>query len=315
MRKKSGALSMLLLIFFSCRESVTIDAIEQLGGALPTDTAQIFAVGKVSTDSYEHSAPSISPDGKTIIWSIIELPSWKASILEMNYRDGKWTEPKYAAFSDSTTSDISPSFSPDGNMVYFSSARPLPSGKVSAQGNVLWSVERTDNGWGIPQPLDSAISSGGEYAPSIASNGHLYFTFGPAGSPDWNIAMATQVKGPGGERLKLPPAINTSVYEDGAFIAPDESYLIFESDRPGGIAGGIDLYISFRSGEGEWKEPVNMGSAINSDASERFAEVSPDGRFLFFGSNRRKVNGDTNFDIYWIDASIIDELKNQMSSN
>jgi Tol biopolymer transport system component len=98
--------------------------------------------------------------------------------------------------------------------------------------------------------------------------------------------------------------INTEHYEDGPFIAPDESYLIFESERPGGIGGSIDLYISFRKDDGSWSVPVNMGETINSDKTDRWARVTPDGKYLFFGSNR---NG--NMDIYWIDAKIISNLK------
>ena len=50
-----------------------------------------------------------------------------------------------------------------------------------------------------------------------------------------------------------------------------------------------------------------MGAKINSPFAERFAAVSPDGKYLFFGSNR---GGDLP-DIYWISAAIIDELRNK----
>jgi hypothetical protein len=52
-----------------------------------------------------------------------------------------------------------------------------------------------------------------------------------------------------------------------------------------------------------------MGPKINTKYSERFARVSPDGRYLFFGSNRRQEKNNLYFDIYWIDAKIIDEIK------
>jgi Tol biopolymer transport system component len=115
------------------------------------------------------------------------------------------------------------------------------------------------------------------------------------------------------EASALPSPVNTSGYEDGPFISTDESYIIFESDRPGGVGESIDLYISFKSENGEWSNAINMGPTINSNHTERFARVSPDGKFLFFGSNRRRINGQPNFDIYWIDAAIISRLKS--SSN
>jgi Tol biopolymer transport system component len=274
---------------------------------MASQTAELFAPGIISTDSTEHSSPTFSPDGKTILWSIVEMPSWKASLWEMNYESGNWSAPQRPSFSDTTASDIYPSFAPDGTL-YFSSDRKLPSGLTPAKGNVIWTVKRSGTDWGVPQPLDSMVSKGGDYAPSISKQGNLFFTHGPFRSPNWEIMVAERSNDSFGAPKGIP-AINTEGYEDGPFIPEDESYLIFESDRPGGIDGSLDLYISFKSDNGEWETPVNMGPSVNSSASERFARVSPDGRYLFFGSNRRQVKDNPNFDIYWIDASVIAELR------
>ncbi len=304
---------LLLVAFSSCNRSGKGDAtIDYPGGRLATDSAELFAPGVISSDSFEHSAPAFSPDRRTVLWSILEMNTWKASILEMSYEDNRWSAPQRPTFSDSTASDIYPSFSPDGKTLYFSSSRKLPSGEVPSRGNFLWSVKKTDTGWSVPQPLDSVISKGGEYSPSITNNDNLYFTYGPFRSPDWNILIAKDIRGSNTEPSQLPPTINTSGYEDGPFVAPDESYLIFESDRPGGIGGSIDLYISFKSKNGDWTTPVTLGPGVNSSAAERFARVSPDGKFLFFGSNRRQIQGKPNFDIYWISASVITTLREQI---
>ena len=266
------------------------------------DTASLFAPGLVSTDAFEHSAPTISPDGKIILWSVVSMPSWRASILEINYVNSRWTTPHVASFTDTSSNHIYPFF--DGNNLYFSSDRKLPSGTRTSKGNVLWRVGRTETGWSTPQPLDSIISGGGDYAPTLSKKGNLYFTHGPFRSPDWNIFVSEN-----NEVSEPLSAINSPGYDDGAYISPDESYLIFESDRPGGVGGSIDLYISFKGENGKWNEPVNMGAKINTSASERFAGLSPDGKILFFGSNRRLVDDNPNFDIYWINASVIDELR------
>ena len=150
--------------------------------------------------------------------------------------------------------------------------------------------------WGVPKLVKGLESYSGVYSTSIASNGNLYFTHGLFRSKDWNIISRID-----NEFRSL--STNTKAYEDGPYIHPLEEYLIFESDRVGSIDNSIDLYISFRK-DNQWTEPVNMGPKINTSFSERFARVSPDGKFLFFGSTR---NG--NFDIFWIDASIIQELK------
>jgi tricorn protease-like protein len=73
-----------------------------------------------------------------------------------------------------------------------------------------------------------------------------------------------------------------------------------------------------------------MGKSINTEVTEFCPSVSPDGKYLFFSSNRslfsnysrepityeekiRILNSAKNGsnDIYWVDAKIIEELKPQ----
>ncbi|MEO9885606.1 MAG: hypothetical protein ABJR05_05035 [Balneola sp.] len=91
------------------------------------------------------------------------------------------------------------------------------------------------------------------------------------------------------------------------FIAPDESYLIFDSKREGGY-GDSDIYISFRIQNGEWGNPVNLGDKINTEAWEASASVTPDGKYLFFNRN---IGSDSfeNVDIFWVSAEIIEKLR------
>jgi Tol biopolymer transport system component len=106
------------------------------------------------------------------------------------------------------------------------------------------------------------------------------------------------------EPENLGGAIN-SVHADFApFISPDESFLIFTSvDRPGGF-GGSDLYVSFRTEEGQWTEAINMGETVNSAGGELLTSLSPDGRFLFFSGLRDGRKG-----VFWMHAGIIEELR------
>ena len=287
-----------------CCSTRSVDA-PYPGGSQPYDTATLFAPGIISTNELEHSSPAISPDGKTILWSVVSLPSWRSRIMEINFENAQWSTPRIASFNDTSASQIYPFFC-ENNEVLFSSDRPLPFGTRNSRGNVLWKVKYTATGWTDLHPLDSIVSGGGDYALSRASNGNLYFAHGPFRSPDWNIYLSDHN---GDSRALMDSEINSPYYEDGVFIAPDESYLIFESDRPGGMGESIDLYISFKQKDGSWSSPVNMGNSINTTAAERFASVSHDGKVLFFGSNRRTVNGNPNFDIYWINATVIDMLR------
>lgn len=106
--------------------------------------------------------------------------------------------------------------------------------------------------------------------------------------------------------VTLGPSINTGDLTAHPFIAPDESYLIWDSIREGGF-GGPDLYISFKAPDGSWGEAINMGPGINSAQGDTYAAVTPDGKYILFC--RRIDDVADNTDIYWVDAKIIDSLR------
>ena len=88
------------------------------------------------------------------------------------------------------------------------------------------------------------------------------------------------------------------------WVAPDESYLVFDRYSIADGAQTSRLFVSFSRKDGSWSEPVDLGNGINATGTELIAKVSPDGRHLFF---QRKVNGNT--DIYWVDARVIEAVR------
>ena len=149
-------------------------------------------------------------------------------------------------------------------------------------------MERNADGWGKPVPFDTTVSRGKEYAHSTTKEGNIYFSTPMGDGTNLNIINSEKLKGHYATPVLLPFSINSVGYEDGPYVSPDESFLIFESQRPEGIEGSIDLYISFKNAKGQWGLPVNMGPTVNSSKSERFAKLSPDGKYLFFGSSRNQ---------------------------
>lgn len=91
-----------------------------------------------------------------------------------------------------------------------------------------------------------------------------------------------------------PQSINiTSSYNVGtAGISADgQKMLIFI----GGASGTGNLYSIDKSGK-EWSNPVTMGNKINSNSLETTASITPDGKVLYFASNR--PGGYGGLDIY-----------------
>ena len=86
--------------------------------------------------------------------------------------------------------------------------------------------------------------------------------------------------------VNLGAAINTTSGDAGSFISRDGRSLYFNSDRSGGF-GGLDIYVAQRASvDDAWGPPVNLGSTVNSSANEQTPAISPDGRRLYFASDR-----------------------------
>jgi hypothetical protein len=306
----------LLIVLFAAQAATYAQApgqINYFGEAVAKSSARLFAKGIVSTPEYEHSSPVFSPQGDVVLWTIMGR-DYRASIYEMRFSGGRWSQRARPSFADSTADDYYPSFSPDGKTLYFSSRRKSADAAIQTTDMRIWKVDRTPAGWGRPVPFDTVVSKGGEYAHSMAADGSIFFASALNGVTSWDLMHARVVNGRYAEAEPCPYPINSVDYEEGPCIAADGSFLIFESQRPEGIEGSIDLYISFRNKSGQWSLPLNMGPTVNSAGSERFARLSPDGRFLFFGSNRNPTAESWGFDIYWIDISIVQQLRRQVSA-
>jgi hypothetical protein len=98
----------------------------------------------------------------------------------------------------------------------------------------------------------------------------------------------------------LGGGVNTPTPGIHPFIAPDESFVIFDAARSGGQGGEGDLYVCFRKSDGSWGDAVNLGDAVNSKGTNSCAALSPDGKYLFFTKHR---------DLYWVSTSIFDDLR------
>lgn len=283
--------------------------INYLNQSPPGLDAKLFAEGIISTKANEHSPLTFSPDGTRVLWAVMDN-HFRGRLFEMKYMQGSWTKPSIPSFADTSADHYCPSFAPNGTL-YFSSRRDAPAKYPLGEGNRIWQVNLTAAGWGNPFPFDSTVSKSREFSHSISTKGTIYYSSMATDSKDLNIYKAERLANSYAPPELLQYGISTTGYEDGPFISPDENYLIFESTRPEGINGSHDLYISFKDKKGEWRLPRNMGATVNSPAMERFPRVSPDGKYLFFASNRDQSNGKVGFDYYWIDASIIDFIRNQ----
>lgn len=310
MKKGTLIIFLILIIKSSFGQEFTDLYGDYLGQTPPGDTPLVFAPGIVSTDSLiEHSAPAFSRDGKEVFWWVVRSPKtsnekWSSWGLTMRCIDGKWTVPEATPYYGG------PTFSIDGKRLYFAGLYP------DKKSDGPYFIEQQGEIWSQPKNLGIVarfpeIKGAGGF--SITRNGTFYFngdTGGKEQIKDNRIFRVKLVNGLYTKLESLPDSINLSPYINMfPLIAPDESYLIFSSNRNGSLGSG-DLYISFHNIDKDtWTEPINMGAPINTDKDERLPGLSPDGKYLFFTRLTRSNSQDFDHDIFWVSAEIIDKLK------
>ncbi|HMR58000.1 MAG TPA: hypothetical protein PKC10_11800, partial [Cyclobacteriaceae bacterium] len=179
-------------------------------------------------------------------------------------------------------------FSMDGKTLYFASNRPL-SGTETKDFDI-WKVVRKGNSWDEPENLGLVVNtSSDEFYPSVAKNGNLYFTASYAGGPGReDIYVSRYHQNQFQKPVALDTAVNTRFYEFNAFVSPNEDYIIFTSYGRKDDTGGGDLYISLKDQQGNWK-PAKHLSQLNSNQLDYCPFVSPDGKSLFFTSERHQL--------------------------
>ncbi|MGB0888229.1 MAG: TolB family protein, partial [Vicingaceae bacterium] len=92
-----------------------------------------------------------------------------------------------------------------------------------------------------------------------------------------------------------PININTTGHEAVVNVSTDgKTLFIYRDDN-----GDGNIYQSNLEGNGEWSYPVSLDSNINQKSQETHAHLSPDGKSLYFVSDRENGNGGK--DIYVCD--------------
>ncbi len=236
-----------------------------LGQEPPGMTPDVFAPGIISTKASEGGS-SFSPDG--LLYLFARGRSDQDGILMMEQIDGVWSKPRLAPFS-AGKHDWDFMLAPDGETVFVASARPLHKGEPPTRDHQIWTSERTDEGWSEPRLLPPPVYSGQHDSyPSVADDGTLYFFSNrDGGFGQGDIYKSIKQRDGYTEVVNVGPPVNTEHHEVDPYIATDESYLIFCSDRPGGY-GKADIYVTFRKADGTWSSPVNMGEKVNSPHQE-----------------------------------------------
>ncbi len=262
-----------------------------LGQDLPGDTPVIFAPDYISGKGRLHCFPSFSIDNKEMYWMIIP-----PKIMAMREIDGIWTSPEFPSFSSLGSRNQAPFVAHD-NTIYFASNREGGYGGLD-----IWCTTKIDSGYTTPINIGDKINTGNsESTPTLSENKTMFYTSSVQGKLyNFGIYYSVFEDGEYKNPIVLPEPINimdSTILDYTPFIASDESYLLFCSNRQNPEKELCHIYISYKNEIGEWGEPVDLSLKMGFTRSSKFPYITPDKKFLFFSCGN---------DIYWLDSKIID---------
>lgn len=154
-------------------------------------------------------------------------------------------------------------------------------------------MERSGEWWGEPQILEKDINHDLNGV-SSTSTGTLYSS---------GIRRIKKTAGGWGPVVWLGPPLEITSPGGGfkgghPYVAPDESFILFNGHWPG--HRGYGIFVSFRDSSDHWAPPINVLAEMGIERGGSVPVLSPDGKYLFYFS----TGG-----FWWFDAAIIHVLR------
>ncbi len=310
----------------------------------PPQTAEVFEPNAISKFDRWSFTPTFSKDMQTLVFTAWDNPNLSnPNNIQKLYKskkiDGKWTEPSEIEETKGFRVDWA-HFSPDGKYFLLSYTKPhkghynFPAKEgfddfdiwiapTNESGEIDWKNFKPIKGADINRQKTPENKSIGyvhnETAPRMDLNGNLYFWTerlddGGGRRDIYSASVKDLSKLEWNEAKLLPTPINSRFNESGAAISPNGNWMIFASERKGGL-GGSDLYFSKKINNEEWSKPINLGEKVNTSKDEGAPHITPDGKSLFFTSNRPVKGksaikdgegGETLWVIYWVSIDALE---------
>jgi len=227
--------------------------------------------------------PVFTPDRKMVVFA---RGNGLTRHLYIAHRNGDlWSKPERAPFSDQWM-DLEPAMAPDGSYLVFISNRPTtPGGKPldgywggksrPGRGGNLWRVNLMGDVLGTPERLPDIVNaSTATYSPAVAADGSVYFTHPDPQTHHTRLYVSRFADGRFQTPQPMPFSDGVAADYDAA-VAPDQSFIVFSSNRPPTPPNSSDLFVAFATATG-WGQPIRLGpSGIE-------ARLDPDLSTLYF---------------------------------
>jgi hypothetical protein len=244
---------------------------------------RVFEPGVISGPAND-AAVTFTPDGKTVYFCRSNGEDY--DIMVSRFDGDHWSQPKIATFSGHWR-DLEPAMAPDGSYMIFASSRPIDgSGKAIAghwggqvhlgRGGNLWRVNREGDGWSKPVHLPDTVNRvDSTFGPAVAADGSLYFMAATGPGGHFQLYRSQFKDG----KYQAPGLLPFSAGKYGGVdpaVAPDQSFIVFASNRPPTPAHQNSVFIAFHD---------SLGPDVNDLGSIDELRLGPEGHTLYLTSN------------------------------
>lgn len=224
----------------------------------------------------------------------------EALVHEIEYKDYDGNAENLGSMVNSRADDMLPIISPDGKILYF--GRKLHPDNIGD--------EKRDDIWFSIADENMQWTEAQHALPPLNNEHHNYVIWVSADGK--KLALANDYKNPG----KNNQTVSMSQFKDGLWQFPkalpindmystnefscytlntEGTILLLAIQRPESL-GDMDIYVSMKQKNGAWTKPKNIGSMINTAATEGSVFLAADNRTIYFASNGHSGYG--GFDMF-----------------
>lgn len=253
--------------------------------------------GNVNSEYMDYS-PVISIEEELLLFCSRRPPGQKKNVDGLYFEDifyatsktgnNQWSEAKiidkssgYVAkeINEGKAHEAPVSISPDGKTLY-----------IYKENSIWKSVKDNEGKWSIPIRMNQNVNIG-EANPSVfitpdESEMFIVSTGVKDGYGERDLYYSK--KGENGNWVKpvnMGSKINTPYKEDAPYLSKDGKSLYFASEGHNSM-GGFDIFRVTRDENGEWSEPRNIGTPVNSAGDDIYYIENEEGTLAYYSSMR-----------------------------
>lgn len=259
--------------------------------------------------NYDEYWPSLSVDEKMLIFTLLlpidpSNPAYHGNRQEdlyySTFENGQWQPARDVGIPPNTPdNEGAQTISGNGLLLVFTGCM-----RDDGYGFCdLYYSENRNGAWTVPENIGPPVSTRySEKQPALSSDGRvLYFSSDrPGGLGSYDLWMSVRNEdGTWGDPVNMGKNINSEGSDQSPFMHPDSKTMYFSSTGWPGM-GKFDIFLSRRTSDSTWSEPMNLGYPINTHNAEQGLIVNSSADIAYFSSDRLHGKGQDifSFELY-----------------